>query len=97
MLSSARRSAISASSASLPTNPDGWSGRRVRRRVGVTSGGKLPGSPGIGELEDALGAAEALELVLAEVLERGAVRELVHDERGRGRRQQHLAAVARRT
>ena len=47
----------------------------------------------MGELEDALRAAEALELVLAEVLERGAVRELVNDECGRGGREQHLTAV----
>ena len=38
-------------------------------------------------------AAQALELVLAQVLERGAGRELVDDERGGGRRQQHLTAV----
>jgi hypothetical protein len=48
----------------------------------------------MGELEDPFRSAEALEAVVAEITEPGAVRKLVDDERGRGGREQHLAAVA---
>src|SRR5436309_4510645 len=46
------------------------------------------------ELKDALSASQALELILAQVTQRGLARQFVHDQRRRGRRQKYLATVA---
>ena len=48
------------------------------------------------ELKDALRSPQALELILAQVAKRGPVREPVHDQRRRGRRQKDLATVTGR-
>ena len=92
--SSARRSAI-VRQLRLPAHERG---RLVRKPAAAARGCDQRREAGrqrrMGELEDALGAAESLQLVLAHVLQGGAVRQLVGDERSGGRRQQHLAAMA---
>ncbi len=91
--SSARRRSTSSSSARRPTNAVPRTGRFPAAWSSVVSGGNVDCKRRMHELEDALGAPEVLEPVLAEVAQARAVREVVRGEGRGGRRQEHLPAV----
>ena len=88
--------ATAASSASRPTNDVVWSGRLPGERVERPEPGELPVEAVDRDLEHPLGPGEVAQVVLAEIDELDAGKELVaHELRGQSRADD-LAAVRRR-